>query len=259
MLVTLAEKIVDGFFAFIPRVKPLTNAASQALLVAHRGAHDNAQGIFENTLEAFQLAKDMGCWGIEFDVHTTADGVFVVNHDPDLARLWGHDLAIADLSFSQLRALAPKIPTLAEVVTQYGTIMHLFIELKVPVRNEQALIKVLSHCQPIKDYHLLTLQAAFFSSLIYCPKHALLLVAIHNNVNEFCNLSIKEQYGGVLGNYLLITKKQRNKLMAKEQNTGVGFVNSKNSLYRELNRGIHLIFTNRAKQVSHYLKQLRAC
>ena len=257
MLITLTEKIVDGFFASIPRSKPLAHYAKEALLIAHRGAHNNSQGIFENTHQAFQLARELGCWGIEFDVHVTADGVFVVNHDPTLNRLWNQDSAIADLSFDELRQLVPGVPSLFEVVAEYGTDMHLFIELKVPIRNEDAFIATLKNSTPVKDYHLLSLDAAFYSNLRLCPKPALLLVAVHNNVTEFCNLSIKEQYGGVLGNYLLLTDKQRRKLEDEQQITGVGFINSKNSLYRELNRGINWIFTNQAERISYFLNDLR--
>src|SRR5690606_21631589 len=103
------EKIVDGYFALIPRCKPVTQVVHDALLIAHRGAHNNDYGIFENTNEAFRLAREAGCWGIELDVHATADGVFVVNHDPTLKRLWNHNVAIADLSFNELRSLVPNV------------------------------------------------------------------------------------------------------------------------------------------------------
>ena len=95
-----------------------------------------------------------------------------------------------------------------------------------------------------------------FHSLSLFPKHALLLVAVHNNVTKFCTLSVQEHYGGILGHYLLITNKSLNKLKAAKQLVGVGFVNSKYSLYRELNRKISYIFTNQAVKVSVYLDSL---
>lgn len=253
----IAEQLVDRIFASIPRVKPNALRAQDALIIAHRGAHANNQGIIENTHDAFDLAKELGCWGIEFDVHTTADGVFVVNHDATLKRLWNQDVAIADLSFSELRRLVPDVPSLAEVVAQYSPSLHLFIELKVAVRDECTLLDTLSPCVAVSDYHLLTLDASFFSSLTKCVKQALLLVAVHNNVSAFCDLSIEQQYGGVLGSYLLLTDKQRHRLAVANQHSGVGFVDSKNSLYRELNRKISWIFTNKAVRISEYLNALR--
>lgn len=61
-----------------------------------------------------------------------------------------------------------------------------------------------------------------------------------------------------MGSYLLLTDKKRIKLSKANQKSGVGFVNSKNSLCRELNRGINWIFTNQAVAVSEYLFQLRS-
>jgi glycerophosphoryl diester phosphodiesterase len=256
VLLTLTEKIVDGFFATIPRPKPTSQRMDKALLIAHRGAHNNSMGIFENTHKAFQRAKEMGCWGIELDVHSTADGVFVVNHDPNLSRLWQHNAVIADLNFDELRRLAPEIPSLSEVVKEYGGLLHLFIELKAPVLNQQTLLETLGCCEPVTNYHLLTLNPSLYDGLDQLPKRALLLVAVHNNVAAFCDLSIKKQYGGVLGNYLLLTNKQQKKLQQANQATGVGFINSKNSLYREVNRDMIWLFTNEAQRVSHHLKDI---
>ena len=47
-------------------------------IYAHRGASGYAP---ENTLEAFELAVRQGAYGVELDVHITADGYLVVAHD----------------------------------------------------------------------------------------------------------------------------------------------------------------------------------
>lgn len=255
MLLNLLEKTVDGCFAAIPRNKPSHEPMQSVRLIAHRGAHNQAQGIIENTLSAFVLAKDLGCWGIEFDVHSTADKVLVVNHDATLRRLWGHNQVIANMNFNELRDRAPNVPTLQEVVAACGDSMHLLIELKTPFR-EEILVNHLQELSAGKNYHLLTLNPAIFSSLTQFPKESLLLVASHNNVQKFFNLCMKENYGGVLGHYFLMHNKVINQLKAAKKIVGVGMVNSKYSLYRELNRGIHWIFTNRASDVNLYLQSL---
>ncbi len=56
----------------MPPVNPLT--------LAHRGDSAHAP---ENTLAAFRLTLQSGAAGVEFDVHQTRDGAFVVHHDPD--------------------------------------------------------------------------------------------------------------------------------------------------------------------------------
>lgn len=254
-LLSLAEKMLDDVFAMIPRRRPELEAIREARIIAHRGAHNNAD-IFENTLEAFRLAKKAGCWGIEFDVHATTDQVLVVNHDPNLRRLWNKDVEIAHLNFNELRALAPQIPALAEVIAEFGGQMHLFIEIKALLADEHTLVTNLQNLSPAKQYHLLTLDPAYFDPLTRFPSSCLLLVAVHNNVKKFCDLSIQRKFGGVMGNYLLLTNQRIHQLQDAHQAFGVGFVNSKNSLYRELNRGVQWIFTNQAAEVRHYLHQL---
>ncbi|HAT8592373.1 TPA: glycerophosphodiester phosphodiesterase [Legionella pneumophila] len=257
LLLKWIEKLIDGYFAVIPRQTPESENINSALVIAHRGAHNNARGIIENTLEAFQIAKEAGCWGIELDVHLTKDKVLVVNHDPTLNRLWNKDIAISDLSFSELRTLEFRIPSLSEVVQEYGNSMHLFIELKTALEEEEILVQTLQHLTPCKDFHLLTLQESTFKKLCCFPKQSLLLVAVHNNVKKFCELSIKEGYGGVLGNYLLLTNRVLKYLQDANQHFGVGFVDSKNSLYRELNRGVKWLFTNEAININQYLNDLK--
>lgn len=255
MLTTFLERTIDASFALIPRLKPSSASIQAAALIAHRGAHDESLNIKENTMEAFRLAKQLGCWGIELDLQTTADQVLVVNHDDTLKRLWNSNLVIAQTSFSDLRAKVPEIPTLAEVINEFGRHMHLFIELK-KTPNEDLLLQALQNLSPEKDYHLLTLDVLNFQALSQLPKQALLLVALYTNINQFCELSLKEGYGGVLGHYLLLTSKLAKRLTHQKQHAGVGFVDSKYSLYRELNRNIHWLFTNQAIKVSAYLRSL---
>lgn len=257
VLLSILGKTLDGYFSFIPRNKPSFELMQSVRLIAHRGAHNKARGIIENTLPAFALAKDLGCWGIEFDVRSTADNVLVVNHDATLKRLWGHNQEIAKITFNELRALVPNVPTLTEVIALYGKSMHLFIELKTTIHHEEALVAQLQELSAAENYHLLTLKLSIFSSLTQIPKESLLLVASHNNVQEFCNLCIEENYGGVLGHYLMIHKKAINQLRATQKIVGVGLVDSKYSLYRELNRGLNWIFTDRAAKTSIHLKALQ--
>jgi len=255
MLHTL-EKWLDWFYAHRPQPQPTLNQIKNARVVAHRGAHDSALSIQENTHEAFERACALGCAGIEFDIHATADGVVVVNHDPTLQRLWGHDAAINLLKLDALHQLVPTLPTLEEMVSLYGKRVHLFIELKSPFTAIKQLADTLGSLTPGEDYHLLCLEADLFPALTGFPRESLLLVPVHNNVNAFCKLSLSQYYGGVLGHYFLLRNRQIQQLLAANQILGVGFVDSKYSLYRELNRGLQYIFTNNAKTVMECLKEL---
>ena len=54
--------------------------------IAHRGLHDRAKGVIENSASAFEAAI-AGNFAIECDVQLTSDGVAVVFHDDVLKRL----------------------------------------------------------------------------------------------------------------------------------------------------------------------------
>jgi glycerophosphoryl diester phosphodiesterase len=69
---------------------------------AHRGGNVEAP---ENTLTAFKHAASLGYLYLETDVHSSADGVLVAFHDPDLQRTCGIDANIADLTWAEIAEL----------------------------------------------------------------------------------------------------------------------------------------------------------
>ncbi|KTC65329.1 glycerophosphoryl diester phosphodiesterase (plasmid) [Legionella adelaidensis] len=251
------EKMIDKVIAYIPRKVPTVQVIKEARIIAHRGAHDKRFGIEENTYAAFKRALDLGCWGIELDIHACADKVLVVNHDPDLKRIWKKNLSIRDSHFQTLRTHCPNLPTLEEIVQNFGKKIHLFIELKSPFSAFESLKKVLSSLKPCEDYHLITLDNHILPYLNDFPKESLLLVPVHDNVSEYTKISIEKGYGGVLGHYLLLRDKHVQALSAAHQIAGVGFVDSKNNLLRELNRGIKYLFSNNVEEVTDYVKKFK--
>jgi len=91
-------------------------------LYAHRGASAH---LAENTIGAFRRALDDGADALELDVHRTADGVFVVAHDPDARRVAGLDRRIRDAPLDEVRrwplagSEGDGIPTLEEVLETF--------------------------------------------------------------------------------------------------------------------------------------------
>ena len=69
---------------------------------AHRGASEYAP---ENTMAAFCLAVEMGANGIETDVRLSKDGVPVLFHDDDMARISSYRGAVESLEYKQLSEL----------------------------------------------------------------------------------------------------------------------------------------------------------
>lgn len=72
----------------------------QTLVVAHRGLSGLER---ENTASAFVAAGNRPYYGIETDIYRTNDGHFVVNHDGNLQRIAGENLAVEGLSWETLR------------------------------------------------------------------------------------------------------------------------------------------------------------
>ena len=88
-------------------------------LYAHRGASARAP---ENSLAAFEIALADGANALELDVHRTADGHFVVAHDPDGARTAGCDERIAEVVLDEIRRWVTggeSVPTLTEFLLAF--------------------------------------------------------------------------------------------------------------------------------------------
>ncbi|MCD8073013.1 MAG: glycerophosphodiester phosphodiesterase [Alistipes sp.] len=64
-------------------------------VIAHRGYWDT-KGSAQNSLASLRNAARIGCYGTEFDVHLTSDGVAIVNHDDKIAgkRICDHPYSV---------------------------------------------------------------------------------------------------------------------------------------------------------------------
>lgn len=97
-------------------------------LYAHRGA---SALLPENTLEAFERALADGATALELDIHRTADGHFVVAHDPDGRRLAGEAEAIRFVTLDQIKqwqvrggtdSVPCEVPALDEVLAAFPNV-----------------------------------------------------------------------------------------------------------------------------------------
>lgn len=97
---------------------------------AHRGASAHAT---ENTLAAFELAREHGADGIELDVRLDASGEVVVFHDDDLRRLADRPEAVEALRSDERRQVLLRgdhaIPSLAEALAAAAP-LEVNVELK---------------------------------------------------------------------------------------------------------------------------------
>jgi glycerophosphoryl diester phosphodiesterase len=101
---------------------------------AHRGLHDAAAGVIENTAAAFGAAIAAG-YGIECDVQVSRDGEAIVHHDAALGRLTDGTARLADMSAGELRAVRfrdcdARMQTLAELCDLVAGRVPLLVEMK---------------------------------------------------------------------------------------------------------------------------------
>ncbi len=246
------HRIVNLGYAYIPQPSPDKDRLKSCRIVSHRGEHDNRQ-ILENTFPAFDLVMENGIWGIEFDIRWTKDFYPVVFHDPDLKRLYGSPVKIRNLEFRELKEHFPLIPALDEVLTRYGNRLHLMIELKeerypAPAYQISLLKKLLSHLTPGTDFHFLSLSPGMFRHIDFVPPRTFVPVA-ELDVAGFSDLAVTRKYGGISGHFLFIKKSRIKIHHFSQQFVGTGFIGSRNSLFRELNRGVDWMFSNDAVRI----------
>jgi glycerophosphoryl diester phosphodiesterase len=102
--------------------------------VAHRGLHDVAHGVIENTPSAFRAAM-AGQYAIECDLQLSSDGEAMVFHDDTLDRLTERSGAVASLTASELKAVAfratsDRMMTLGELCDLVTGRVTLVLEVK---------------------------------------------------------------------------------------------------------------------------------
>ena len=129
--------IAPNRYRFAKNVQPLLNRD-----YAHRGLWNDERP--ENSLSAFAAARDAG-YGVELDVHLTADGHLVVHHDNSLKRMCGKDIQIgsstmAEVTSCRLKGTDDLVPTFDDVLAVIGGKIPMIVELKTE-NNVDALCK----------------------------------------------------------------------------------------------------------------------
>ena len=109
---------------------------------AHRGLHKKDKSVPENSLAAFRRAVKAG-YGVELDVHITADDQLVVFHDNTLERMCAgapegriESFTVEELKALRLAGTDEQIPTLAEALQVLGGRVPLILEVKPGPRNQ---------------------------------------------------------------------------------------------------------------------------
>jgi glycerophosphoryl diester phosphodiesterase len=111
--------------------------------IAHRGLHDEARGIIENTASAFRAAI-AGGYAIETDIQAAASGEPVIFHDETLDRLTTSEGLVSHHTPAQLQAMtmrgtADRILSLAELLALVDGRSTLYLEIKTAGGDDRTL------------------------------------------------------------------------------------------------------------------------
>lgn len=118
--------------ATLARARPLDWLTARP--IAHRGLHDDASGVIENTAAAVKAAI-AGNYGFEVDLQISADGEAMVHHDDVLGRLTeGSErldrMTAAALQKVAFRGSAERMLTLGELCDLVAGRVTMLLELK---------------------------------------------------------------------------------------------------------------------------------
>ena len=149
-------------------------------MIAHRGV----SGLeLENTCAAFVAAGNRSYFGIETDVHVTADGKFIIIHDDSTGRVGTEAMTVEETSFEVLRGLPLKekdgfcrcdlrLPSLEEylvICKRYEK--EAVLELKNPMERE-VVYGIVAECARLYGLEHVTFIAFCFQNLLYVKEAA---------------------------------------------------------------------------------------
>lgn len=237
----------DRFHRFRPRPVPPQDVLALTKIIAHRGVRDD-KTVFENTVAAFDPLLDTNIAGFEFDIRWSKDLEPVVFHDADAHRLFGSNAVLAEHTLAEWQAMFPQVASLEQFVARYGKKKHLFIEIKDehypdPERQVQRLSEVLMPLQAVDDYHFMSFSIEKLELMKFVPAASYIPIA-NTNVAEISRQAIEKGYAGFGGHYLMTPTEIIGRHRRADQQVGLGFPSSSNSLRREINRGSRWIFTD---------------
>lgn len=137
--------------------------APKPCMIAHRGVSGLER---ENTCAAFVAAGNRSYFGIETDVHQTADGQYVIIHDDDTVRVAGKELVVEETDLATLRQLRlldvgselPRadlcLPTLEEYISvckKYEKVAVLELKNRMPVEAIVEIVEIVRKCGHLEN------------------------------------------------------------------------------------------------------------
>jgi len=174
----LKWKISFLFFILVTSLFLLANLNNNILdkdflLIAHRGASGCAP---EHTMESYKLAKEMNADYLEIDLQISKDNTLVAMHDSTVDRTTNGTGRVDSLTIDELKKLdagswfdqsfnQSTIPTLEEVLDEFGHDVNYYIEVKAENGIEKLLLTLLDDYDLLDNYGQVIIQSFHVDSL----------------------------------------------------------------------------------------------
>lgn len=125
--------------------------SSSQNLIAHRGFSSVYP---ENSIPAIEGAIEKGFYGCEFDIHTTKDGKWILNHDSDIDKMTNGTGNISDLNYNEI----------LEFSVDNGNGIENYTDLKLPLLEDA--LKIISKSQIVPFIEIKGYDPVSFSNLL---------------------------------------------------------------------------------------------
>ena len=224
------------------------------MLVGHRGATGYAP---EHSMRGYHMAIDKGADYIELDLQLTKDNKLLCMHDSTLDRTTTgtgliQDKTLAEIQSSYTLKEGDEIPSLEDVLKEFGNSVKYYIETKRPfdMNMDKELLKQL------KDYKLIGYKTKKFDVIIqsFAKESLINIKNQYSNIplvylsNTFTESYIQEAFDNgfyaVAPKYTTITKSLVDNAHSKGLKVHTWTVNSTVDMRDMENKGVDGIFTN---------------
>lgn len=241
--------------------------------ISHRGANTDA---IENTMTAFQIAKDYGFRWFETDVQMSSDGDLFLFHDKTPKRFTSCDKDVTQMTMSELKNLElshskydfkGKIPTLKEYLdwTLENNVSS-NLELKITDESKdyqeklvEEILKLLEEYPNLKDRVFLS----SFSKIVMkalkkynkYPKGKLFHTTNWSKDSDYIDKKLysnfkEDQYIAIIINYGCLNKKRVDYLKSKFKKVFVYSVHTDSEVQQLLSWGIDAMFVDKKEQIN---------
>lgn len=264
---------------------------NRILNIAHRGASGHAP---EHTMESYRLGEEMNGDYIEIDLQMTKDGTLIAMHDEDVSRTSHQEGLVSDLTIEEIKQLDVgswfnerfphlanskftnlTVPTLDEIVTEFGTSANYYIETKQPnenpgmtnelirvlqehdlinqnVREGQVIIQSFSE-ESLKEIHKLEPSLPIIQLISYTKKAKISMQELEN---------IREYAVGIGVNYKHLSQKYIQQVRDAGLLIHPYTVNEKSKMKQLIDWGVTGMFTNYPDRldevINHYQSRGRS-